>query len=456
MLTPSPEIVALLATFAPGFTAPTFRNALVLIYGTLLTSGPHTVTAALRVMGLATATNFGKYHRVLNRAQFSLWVVSRLLFLRLIETFVPPGMALWIPIDETLERRQGRQIGWKGWFRDAVRSTASKVATSLGIRWCVVGLLVEVPWSGRRWALPFLVVPVLSEKTCTRLGKRHRSGVEWAIVLIARIRRWVPDREIVLIGEGGYAAIRLIGACQRLGVTLVTRLRIDAKLYDAPSPQPKSKRGPKPKKGARQPNFAARLADPATEWKTVTIAWYGGERKSVEVTTGVALWHQPNHSPVEIRWVLVRYEETQERTRKILTKGAALMSSETTLTAEAIVEAFVARWNLEVTFEEIRRHLGFETQRQWSLKAIGRTTPCLFGLFSLVVVMAKALHPERLPVQQSAWYEKKEATFSDALMAVRKHLWSRLHYVNSTETGETCSIPRVVWDQLQDVLSRAA
>src|SRR5579863_2642356 len=245
MLTPSSEIIQLLATFAVAMSAPTFANALVLIYGTLLAPGRRTVASALRVMGCSEEANPSKYHRVFSRARWSPMHLSRLLLGLLVDTFVPEGVALVILVDETLERRAGKKIGYKGWFRDAVRSVGNKVAVSQGIRWCVLCLLVRVPWASRPWALPFLAVPVLSEKTCKRLGKTHRSGVWWTAFLMAKVRAWYPERPIVLIGDGGYAAIGLVVACQRLRVKLVSRLRCDAQLYAFAEPQPASKRGPK-------------------------------------------------------------------------------------------------------------------------------------------------------------------------------------------------------------------
>jgi hypothetical protein len=254
-------------------TAPTFAKALVLIYGAILTPGRRTIAAVLRVQGLDEAGNFGKYHRGLNQAPWSAMVMSQLLLGLLIRAFVPAGQPLLMLIDETLERRQGKKIRYKGWFRDAVRSTAHKVAVSLGMRWCCLCLLVAVPWSRRPWALPFLVVPVLSAKTAKRLGKPHRSGVWWAAALVGKIRAWHPDRQIILVGDGAYAAVDLVAACQRRQGTQVTRLRLDAGLYDFPAPQAGSTRGPKPKKGARQPSLRQRLADPHTVWHPARVAW---------------------------------------------------------------------------------------------------------------------------------------------------------------------------------------
>lgn len=456
MLTPSPEIIQLLTTFAVGMTAPTFAKALVLIYGAILTPGRRTIAAALRVQGLDEAGNYGKYHRVLNQASWSAMVMSQLLLGLLILAFVPKGRPLLVLIDETLERRQGKKIGYKGWFRDAVRSTAHKVAVSLGIRWGCLCLLVDVPWSRRPWALPFLVVPVLSDKTAKRLGKPHRSGVWWAAALVGKIRAWHPGREIILVGDGEYAAVDLVAACQRRQVTQVARLRMDAGLYDFPAPQSVSKRGPKPKKGARQPSLRQRLADPHTVWHPARVAWYGTQIKDVEWVSGVSLWYTPRHDPVRLRWVLVRYEEDRSRSGRKKVQAAAFFCTEIKVSALQILAWFIGRWNIEVTFEEVRAHLGFETQRQWSLHAIGRTTPCLLGLFSLVVLMAKLLHPDALPVRSNAWYSKEEATFSDALAAVRAHLWGRMHYTSSLQHVQTSLIPTALWHRVQQVLCYAA
>lgn len=455
MLTPSPKIIQLLSTFALGMSAPTFAKSLVLLYGAILAPGRRTVCSALRVMGLDGEPNFGKYHRVLNQARWSPMQMSRLLLGLLVDTFLPEGAVLVLLVDETLERRQGKQIRYKGFFRDAVRCVGNRVAVSLGIRWCCVCLLVSVPWASRPWALPFVCVPVLSEKTAKRLGKTHRSGVFWAGFLIGKVRGWYPAREIVFVGDGEYAAVELVAVCQRWRVKLVARLRMDAGLYDFPASQPPSKRGPKPKKGARQAGFAERLCDPKAAWQCLSLLWYGGQTKTVEFVSNVSLWYTPGQTPVPLRWVLVRCEEEDKRTGKKKVKAAAFLCSDTQAAATQVLDWFVGRWNIEVTFEEVRAHLGFETQRQWSKRAIERTTPALLCLFSLVVLIAKTLHPETLPVQKSRWYAKEEATFSDALAAVRAHLWSAMNYNNSLKMAQTCLIPTDLWNRIQTILAYA-
>ena len=243
MPTPAQVIVELLSIFAIAFTAPTYKNALVLLYGAILSPGRRTVTAALRVMGLADEPRFEKYHRVLNRARWDPLLLSKLLLALIIKLCVPPGFPLILAIDETLERRWGRKIKIKGFFRDPILSSKKKVVHSPGIRWLCLSIVVPVPWGRRCWALPFLTVPLLSPKTSAKQGKRHRTSVDRAGQLISQVRRWYRNREIVVTGDGGFAAVPLIQHCQRkrIRVTLVSRLRLDARLFDPPGPQPASK-----------------------------------------------------------------------------------------------------------------------------------------------------------------------------------------------------------------------
>jgi hypothetical protein len=450
MFTPVAAIIPLLAPFAGAFTAPAFRKACLLITGTILAPGRRTVCAALRACGLEAAPHAGKYHRLLSRDRWSPLRLSRRLLEQLVDAFVPADAPLIFPLDDTLERRRGKQIRYKGWFRDPVRSTGAKTVVTLGIRWFCLCLLVSVPWSRRPWALPFFAVPVLSEKTCQRLKRRHRSSVQWLQRAVRWLCDWLPERAVVLVGDGGFAAVELFATCQAAlqPVHLVVRLRLDAALYDAPGPQPPGKRGPKPKKGARQPRLKDRLADPQTPWQPVTLRWYGGQERTVELATGTALWHKPGHDPVPLRWVLVRPLAADPNPFP----PAALACSTTAVAAGQILAWFLGRWNIEVTFEELRAQLGFETQRGWSPRTLGRTTPCLLGVFSRVVWLGKRFYPEQLVAPQASWYPKAEATFSDVLAAVRGELWGGRNYPRSPADPDQYLIPAA----LLEALHRAA
>jgi hypothetical protein len=431
-----------LSAFRVAFTACTFGKALTLLYGTLLAPGRRTVASALRAVGLTSDRHFTNYHRVLNRDRWSPLVLSKILLGLIICLCLTADMPLILIIDETLERRKGRKIPYKGTFYDAVRSTVGHATISMGIRWVCVAILVPVPWSSRLWALPFMVVPALSAKTAQEIGKPAHTPAEWAGWMVERIRRWQPEREIQVVGDGAYWSIKLVQRCQQLKgpAKLVVRGRLDAQLYDQPGSRPKGKRGPAPKKGARQPSLSERLHDPTTQWQVLTIPWYNGASRTVDFISGVSLWHRGGNAPVVIRWVLLRCPEAAPKSEQF--KPAAVFSSDPTLPGEQIVGLFISRWNIEITFEELRSFLGFETQRQWSNRAIERTTPCLFGTFSIAVLWAKLRHADQLPVRQTAWYRKSDATFSDVLAAVRRDLWTIPNYETSWDNPDMVQLPR--------------
>jgi len=378
--------------------------------------------------------------------------VSQILLGLLVIAFVPPDAPLIVAADETLERRQGDKIKAKSVFRDAARSSKKHKVTSYGLRWVSMALLVSVPWSSRVWALPFLTVLAPSEKTNQANGKRHKTSIDWIGQMIGQVRRWLPGRQIVLVVDGGLAAIKLGQRCLGYAnpVTYVSRLRLDAGLYDWPGPQPKGKRGPKPKKGLRQPSLKARLQDPTTVWRTLTLDWYHGERRTLDLTTGTALWYTRGQDPLPLRWVLVR-----DPLGKLL--PAAFFVTDLAATPEQLLAWVVMRWGIEVTFEEARAHLGLETQRQWSDLAIARTTPALLGLFSFITVLAHHLTTDRpLPVRSAAWYTKSEATFSDVIAFVRRYLWTHTDFVQSHAQTGPVPISAAVLHGLVDVLCYAA
>jgi hypothetical protein len=167
-------------------------------------------------------------------------------------------------------------------------------------------LLVPVPWCQRGFALPVLSVPSLTPATSAKLGKRHRTTTQAAELLIWLVRRWVPEREIVLVGDGGFAWTRLGHTCRRLRVCFVSRLLLTAQLYDPVPPQPIGKPGVKPNKGPRQRKLTQHLKDGATDWLRQEIPWDAGQQLMMDVLTGEALWHRDGEAPLPVRWVLLR------------------------------------------------------------------------------------------------------------------------------------------------------
>jgi DDE superfamily endonuclease len=380
---PLPEaIIRVLALFAPLFSPRVWLHAQVLLVGAMLAPGARMVTAALRVMGLAAERRFTNYHRVLNRATWSARLGSRILLGLLITLLVPPGATIVLGADDTVERRSGRKIAAKGCYRDAVRSTKKHVIHCFGLKWVSRMLLVPVPCSRRVWALPLLTALCWPAEQAKR--RRHKTSVDWVRQMMKQVRRWLPGRRLVVVVDGGFAAVSLALACVTQQVVMVSRLRWDAALYHPPGLQPLGKRGPKPIKGKRQRRLQSWAARADTPWEDVEVDWYGGQRKQLWVFSRTALWYTPRWPPVAIRYVLVADPAGKLRLE-------AFFCTDLEATPVEMLQWVVMRWSIEVTFEEGRAHLGLETQRQWSDQAVARTTPVLLALFSLVTVLAQQL-----------------------------------------------------------------
>ena len=299
MLALPPPFVATLARFAPLFSRRAFRQVQVLILGAILAPGKRTVTSALRVMGLHQEPQFQKYHRVLSRNRWSSGKAAQILLRLLVRAFASTGSVI-IGIDETLERRQGEKIAAKGIYRDAARSSRSVFVKSHGLRWICMMLLAPIPWAGRVWALPFLTVLAPSERYDQEHHRRHKTLAQWASQMIAQVRRWLPDRPVVLVADGGYSVLTLLDRCARLRcpITMLTRLRLDAGLYEpAPQRQPGQMGRPR-KKGKRLPTLQQVLQEQTTAWTRVTVPrWYSQHERQVEIVSACCIWYHTGYPP---------------------------------------------------------------------------------------------------------------------------------------------------------------
>lgn len=449
-------MVQVLASFAPLFSERVWRHVRLLVAGAILAPGKRTVASALRAVGLQEERRFCRYHRVLSRAVWSSREASRVLLGLLVETFVPEG-PLVVGIDETLERRRGKKILAKGIYRDPVRSSHSHFVKTSALRWVCVVVLAEVGWASRVWALPFLSALAPSERHAREAGGRHKSLTEWAFQLLVLVRRWQPDRDIVAVADGTYASLKLLDRCRGLSnpITFITRLRLDAALYEPAPPRKPRQKGRPRKKGERLPNLSVVAEDPKTVWTPITLSgWYANAQRTVEIVSSTAVWYSTGLPAVPLRWVLIRDPDGGFETQ-------ALLCTKLDTDPERIISWFVRRWQMEATFQEVRQRLGFETQRHWSEQAIRRTAPALMGLFSVVTLLADhqmANNERGLAVRRAAWYDKSRPTFSDALAAVRKELWAaeRTTFCGSVQDTDTVKVPREFVERLTDALCYAA
>jgi hypothetical protein len=443
----------------------------------MLAPGKRTITSVLRIVGQQHVRAFSKYHRVLSQAHWSARAAGRVLLTQLVAVFAGTGPVL-VGIDETLERRWGPQIAARGIYRDAVRSSKAHVVKCSGLRWISLVLLAPIPWVGRVWALPFLTVLAPSERWAKTQQRRHKTIAHWGRQLVLQLARWLPAREIIAVGDSAYAVLEFLHVV-RPHATFITRLRLDAALYAPAPPRPEGEKGkkgekgekgekgkrskkdpdaPKPPKGRprlkgdRLPSLRQRATQADLLWLPLVLpADARGQALTVEIATDTALWYTSGKPPVPIRWVLVRQKGPQGE------QFSAFLSTNLLLEAAQIVTYFARRWAIETTFAQVRAHLGVETQRQWSQKAIARTTPVLLGLFSLVTLLANRLHARGLLVRQtSTWYHKSHLTFSDALAAVRRYLWAESLFSRSENDAVTVKLSPFQFQIWQEALAWAA
>ena len=262
----SPAIISILSPFAVLFSQPVWKNALTLIIGAILCRGKRTICAILRVMGLSNESSFAKYHHVLNRVNWSPLLASRIL-LNLLVNLVGSGNPLVIFVDETIERRKGSKIKAKGYYRDAVRSSKSTVIKCSGLKWLTLAISWRFPFSLRHFAFPFMTSLGPSEKCNQQAKRRHKTSIHWTVQMLKQVLRWLKKAPIILVGDGGFACAELAWTCLKYEVCLISRLKINARLYDFPPLEVPGKRGRKARKGIRLIGFREMISMTDLGWK---------------------------------------------------------------------------------------------------------------------------------------------------------------------------------------------
>ena len=447
-------MVTVLFPFEHLFDRRTWRKAQLLVVGAILSPGKRTVSSALSILGIGQSGDFAVFHQVLNRARWEPLQLSRVLLLLLVGRLGSSTEPLVFGIDETVERRWGPKIAAKGKYRDPVRSTDDQVVMTPGLQWVSLMLLTRIGWAGRHWALPFLTALVPSNRYDWLKGRRHKRFTDYAQQMLDCLRRWLPERDLVVVCDGGYAKRDFLLHCQSMSqpIVVITKLRKDASLYQPAPPRRPGQIGRPRVVGARLPSPTEVLDDPGTQWTPCRATTSDGADLMIELTSGVALWYRGGYPSVHMRWVMVRHLEEPLGPH-------ALLCTDIDADPLQIVQWYLLRWQVEVTFEELRAHLGMETQRQWSERAIARTTPALFGLFSLVTLAADVLIEQQggiLP-RATAWYAKTDPTFADAIALVRRHIWAQQEtFATSEPSPELIKLPRGTYRRMIDTLAYAA
>lgn len=451
-----------LLPFAAMFTQPSWLNAVALATGALLCLNRRTVCGALRAVDGAADKGFSRFHRFLSRGAWSGLQGSKILLGLLLKAFVPDDQPVVVGVDDTIERRRGSKIRDKGIYRDPVRSSRGFFVKVEGLRWLSLQLLARPGFAKRTWGLPFLTVLCRSERANAKRQRRHRTVPETAAWGMRLIARWYPHRLLVMVGDGAFASLEVFQML-RDDAVCVARCRMDARLFNPPPPRKTGQKGRPRIVGTRQLTPKTRAVRKATQWVRMTIPGWrpedGTMDREIDVATGTALWNAHGIT-LPVRWVLTRDPVGRAETRVVV-------CSDPQRSAAQILTWYAMRWSVEVTFAETRRHLGVETQRQWSDLSIQRTTPLLFGLFSLVTLWAAELAAKTatLPVLGAAWYNKLDPTFSDALAVVRRILWTeeatcpilwRDDFPTWRSRARTAEKPRPLQQRLAELMSYAA
>ncbi|WP_199312394.1 IS701 family transposase [Phormidium tenue] len=338
------EYMSMMIAFAPLFSQRVWPQALTLVMGAVLAPGKRTVSQVLRVMGLADEPQFQRYHRVLNRAVWSSRQASRRLLSLLVSTFAAEGVVV-MGLDDTIARRWGKRIAARGIYRDAVRSSEEHFVKTSGLRWLSLMLLVPIPWAQRVWALPFLTVLAPSERYNHQHGRRHKALTDWARQMLVQVRRWLGNRFIVVVADSSFAALDFLWSVSHRPnpVHVITRLRLDAALYEPAPPRSSHTMGRPRKVGQRLPTLKTRLEDSTTRWQSLTLeGWYGHQTDTLGWVSQTAVWCHTGLPPVPIRWVLVR-----DPLGKL--EPQAFLSTHLEETPAQILQWFRQRWQVEVT-----------------------------------------------------------------------------------------------------------
>jgi hypothetical protein len=433
----------------PAFSTPTYHRFLLLALAAVLTTGRRTVTNLLRTVRYQAQGHVSSYHRVLSQRRWSAWALARVLITFLLDYVVPPGPVL-LAGDDTVTEHPGPKVFGKGRHRDGVRSSHRDTAYRWGHTWVVVSVLVKLPIATRPWALPILVALYRPPEWDRTYGTLHKTQAHIARLLLARLVRWFPERHFIFVGDSGYGTSETARFCyqHRSHLTVVSKFYGAAALYEPPPlrtcgtigrPRVKGQKLPSPQEVVAQRTRRTRLA----------VAWYGGTSRDIEIVTGTGHWYRIGEDLVAVRWVYVHDCTGTHRDEYFFTTDLSLCPKQ-------IVECYTQRWSIETTFQECREHLKLESTKCHSQQTVLRVTPCLFGLYTIVVLLYLQL-PDllRLPIMVS-WSGKSTTTFADMITCVRRAIWQQWFFQTSTKTAPFSKLPRSLQETILYALAPAA
>jgi DDE superfamily endonuclease len=404
---------------APALTRPTYHRLVLLALAAILTVGGRTIANLLRCLGGLAPGHSSSYHRVLSHRRWSSRRLARRYLAAVLKRFAPEGL-VEVAGDDTVTEHPGAKVYGKGCHRDPVRSTHSFTAYRWGHKWVVLALLVRFPFCRRRWALPLMVALYRPEEKATDgLPKRaHKTPADLLGQMLRILIRWFPDRTFVCSADGNYATHELaeLAAANPQRLQFVSKFYPDANLFEPPPPYVKGQSQGRPRVKGKELPKPAQVVHDTLKRPVLTVAWYGGERRRVEVVTGTGWWYKSGRPLIPVRWVFVRDRTGTHRDEYFFT-------TDVRMSPKTMIEIYTGRWNIETTFQEARSYLGLETTRGRSRNTVLRAEPSLLALYTMVVWLYAELPVRYRRVRVVDYVSKRDVTFSDAITAVRRWLW---------------------------------
>ena len=352
--------------------------------------------------------------------------------------------------DDTVAERPGPHVFGKGRHRDGVRSTQSYTAYRWGHKWVVLSVLVKFPFAMRPWALPVLVALYRVPEWNQAHGTRHKTPAHLARLLLARLVRWFPERQFIFMGDTGYGTSETARFCSKHGchLTLGSKFYRDAALYEPPRPRTHSTMGRPRVKGPKLASPHEVVANTAKR-TSLTVAWYGGSTRDIEVVTGTGHWYRIGEDLVEVRWVYVHDGTGTHRDEYLLT-------TDITMRPQQIVECYTQRWSIETTFQECREYLKLESTKGYGQATVLRFSPCLLGLYTTIVLLYLQLPKTSRTLGAVFWRGKSTVTFSDMMTCVRRALWKQWCFQTQDDPKEFSKLSRSLQETILYALAPAA
>jgi len=452
MFTSIPSLDSILQCLMPVFTLPSFQTNTEVLTGWVMCLSKRTEYGVFQTIQADTPVSRKERHpfdRFYNFFSRSAWLVRDLAHQVAVTVVVrlnPCGL-LYLVVDDTLLHKRGKNVYGLGWFRDAVASTAKRVATASGNHWVVVGLAIHIPGTNKIYCLPIHAKLHLA-------GKNQKSEATLAGEMLQDILEWFPDRKLVFLGDGAYSTKSLLGDLNPR-VTYVGVMRADAAIYDPlPPKQSQSKRGRKAKKGPRLPNpkEAMKRADRNRNrqglwtWQTVKATAYGVTRK-LRVVSFQAVWPQVlGQRPILV--VLIRDPRCKFKDKYLFT---------TDLSANAtwVIEAFSRRWSIEVAFKSSKQMMKIQSPQHWCQESVEKLSPWVW-LMQSVISLWYFTDGRKLPAARAArrrfgeW--DTEWSFAHMLRILRAAILETTIKPMSATKDELCQL----LDDLEKYLNLAA